>query len=294
MRDVEVEILKQGSPLSTETTKKITQNTEKFPFSESTEVFLENYQGSYTSLEKVKKISSAKQILRDLIQRYGQIFNSFHEEGLEEREVSQNKTLLNSSLLYLVASIDGNEDTIGHSQLVASYTRLLARALGFRDQKFLVNIERGALLHDIGKVGIPDKILRKAGSLTFMEREVVKEHPLLGYEIIQEFQFLKKAGQVILYHHESFDGTGYPYGLSGEEIPLEARIFAIADTLDAITSDRPYRKGKPFGVALREIEKNKATQFDPYIVDAFLSIPEESWHEIKAETQSSPFLSTVH
>lgn len=277
-----------------DSTVKQAQETSKFPFVDQTETFSGSALGSYTSVEKIRRISSAKKILRDLFQRYGQIFNAFEENIMEEKDVSQNKTLMNSSLLYLIAATDGNEDTIGHSQLVASYTLQLARALGIKDQRFLMNMERGALLHDIGKIGIPDRILRKTGPLSIMEREVVKEHPLLGYEIIQEFDFLKKAGQVTLYHHESYDGTGYPYGLSGDEIPLEARIFAIADTLDAITSDRPYREGKHFGVALREIEKNKGSQFDPYIVETFLSISEESWHGIKVETQTSPFLSTVH
>lgn len=244
--------------------------------------------------EETDKITSAKQILRDLTQRYGLIFNTIDESQGEKEEVSQGQALVNSSLLYLIAATDGNEDTVGHSQLVASYSLLLADSLGIKSRDFLVNIERGALLHDIGKIGIPDQILRKTGPLSGIEKEIIREHPFIGYEIIEEFDFLKKAGQIVLYHHERYDGGGYPYGLIQEEIPLEARIFTIADTLDAITSDRPYREGKPFSEALKEIERSKWTQFDPYLVDTFLSIDIDKWQEIKEKTQSSPYLSTIH
>jgi putative nucleotidyltransferase with HDIG domain len=166
--------------------------------------------------------------------------------------------------------------------------------MGIEDRTFSTEIERGALLHDIGKVGIPDSILRKAGPLTDKEREIIKEHPYLGYEMVEEFQFLHKASQVVLFHHESYDGLGYPYGLKGEEIPLEARIFAIADTLDAITSDRPYRKGQSFRMALTEIERVRGTQFDPTIVDAFLSVPEEKWQQIKLEMERSHSMYSIH
>jgi HD-GYP domain-containing protein (c-di-GMP phosphodiesterase class II) len=130
--------------------------------------------------------------------------------------------------------------------------------------------------------------------LTEKEREIVKEHSLLGYELVEEFLFLQKASRVVLFHHESYDGLGYPYGLKGEEIPLEARIFAIADTLDAITSDRPYREGKSFRVAFDEIERVRGTQFDPHIVDAFLSVPEEKWQQIKWDTEQSLSQHTIH
>ncbi len=183
---------------------------------------------------------------------------------------------------------------MGHSQLVARYTMMLTKALGVEDKNYLVNIERGALLHDIGKIGIPESILRKAGPLTALEREIVKEHPLIGYEIIEEFEFLKKAAQIVLFHHESYDGSGYPYGLAAEEIPLEARIFAVADTLDAITSDRPYRKGSSFDVAFREVERARGTQFDPVVVDTLFSVPLEKWQRIKEHTEKSLHLYTIH
>jgi HD-GYP domain-containing protein (c-di-GMP phosphodiesterase class II) len=177
---------------------------------------------------------------------------------------------------------------------VANYSLLLTRELGITDRKFLVDIERGALLHDIGKIGIPESILMKNGPLTTIEREIVKDHPLIGYKLIEEFSFLKQAALVVLCHHEHFDGTGFPYNLAGEEIPLEARIFSLADTVDAITSDRPYRRGQSFEGARREIEKHSGTQFDPQLVEVFLSIPEERWQRSKIETLKNLRLPVVH
>lgn len=236
--------------------------------------------GQMLMQEVVGKISSARKILHDIGRRY--------ETSL------QGDAFLSSNLLYLIAATDGNEDTVGHSQLVARYTLLLTKAMGIDDRKYCRDIERGALLHDIGKIGIPESILRKAGPLTEKEREIVKEHPLLGYEMIEEFRFLHKASLVVLFHHENYDGRGYPYGLKGEEIPLEARIFSIADTLDAITSDRPYRKGQSFKRAFDEIEKGRGTQFDPHIVDAFFSVPEEKWWQAKSDPEGSFSIHTVH
>ncbi len=231
------------------------------------------------------KVSSAKRILKCLDKQYEKLFKE-QISGLEE-DFAEKQRFFNSNLLYLVAATDGNEDTLGHSQLVASYSVLLTKALGVEDKSFLINIERGALLHDIGKIGIPESILRKAGPLTKKEKEITQQHPLLGYEMIEEFDFLKRAALIVLFHHEKYDGSGYPYGLAGEEIPLEARIFALADTLDAITSDRPYSQGKSFLEAYREIEISQGSQFDPQLVDVFLSIPVEKWQRIKAKTQIS-------
>ena len=123
---------------------------------------------------------------------------------------------------------------------------------------------------------------------------LLKDHPLIGYKLIEEFTFLKQAALVVLCHHEHFDGTGYPYGLAGEEIPLEARIFSLADTVDAITSDRPYRLGQSFDKARREIENHSGTQFDPQLVDAFLRIPEERWLQAKLENLRNLRTPSVH
>lgn len=245
-----------------------------------------------TEMEKIRKVNSAKKILKDLSRYYETIFRE--HGGDWEEDHSEMQVFLNSNLLYLIAATDGNEDTLGHSQLVSRYTLMLTKALGIEDKNYLVNIERGALLHDIGKIGIPEFILRKPGSLTMVEKEIIKEHPLIGYEMLEEFSFLKKASQVVLYHHESYDGRGYPYGLVGEEIPLEARIFSLADTLDAITSDRPYRKAQSFVEAIKEIEKGKGSQFDPQVVEAFLSVTKDRWQQIKEESEESFRIHTVH
>jgi putative nucleotidyltransferase with HDIG domain len=242
--------------------------------------------------DRSRKIFSAKNILRDISRRFESVNQDFSYAS--DKFILENLAHLHSDLLYLIAATDGNEDTVGHSQLVARYTLLLTQALGIDDRAFSVEIERGALLHDIGKIGIPDSILRKPGSLTDKEREIIKEHPFLGYEMVGEFQFLRKASRVVLFHHESYDGRGYPYGLKGEEIPLEARIFAIADTLDAITSDRPYRKGNSFRAAFDEIERASGTQFDPAIVDAFFTVPQEKWQQIKQQTEHSLSRYSIH
>ena len=246
----------------------------------------------FIDIDRTKKIYSAKSILRDISRHYESTNQNF--SFVSDKFLLQSQAYLHSNLLYLIAATDGNEDTVGHSQLVARYTLMLTNAMGIEDRVFSAEIERGALLHDIGKIGIPDSILRKAGPLTDKEREIIKEHPNLGYEMVEEFSFLHKASCVVLFHHESYDGLGYPYGLKGEEIPLEARIFAIADTLDAITSDRPYRKGQSFRVALDEIERVRGTQFDPTIVDAFLSVPEEKWQQIKMAMEHSHSMYSVH
>ncbi len=245
-----------------------------------------------TGSMEVVKMSSVKKMLRHLGNAYGNIFENQAFDF--EKEDAEKEAFLNSSLLYFIASTDGNEDTVGHSQLVARYTVFLAKTVGIEDKNSLINIERGALLHDIGKIGIPEFILRKAGPLNKIEREIVQEHPLLGYRMIEEFDFLKEAAQIVLFHHECYSGDGYPFGLSGEEIPLEARIFALADTLDAITSDRTYREGRSFDEAYREIEKNQGSQFDPLIVEVLLSIPKEEWQNIKAETKIILPVHSVH
>jgi putative nucleotidyltransferase with HDIG domain len=243
-------------------------------------------------IEKAKKMASAKTLLRDFSRHYESIFRQ--RIHLSEADLSETRVFFNSNLLYLIAATDGNEDNAGHSQLVARYTLMLTKALGIEEKEYLLSIERGALLHDIGKIGIPESILRKPGALSEAERDIIKEHPQLGYEMIEEFHFLKKAARVVLFHHERYDGLGYPYGLEGEEIPLEARIFAIADTLDAMTSDRPYRAGQSFQSAFDEIERGRGSQFDPSVVDAFFSAPEERWHQIKIETEDSLRLLTIH
>jgi len=213
----------------------------------------------------------------------------FHRRHLDLFRVRKNGTdggpaFLDAHLLYQVASTEGTEESLEHSRLVTRYSLFLAKRLGIRDKRWLIDIQRGAALHDIGKIGLPESLLCKRSRLTVSEMEIIKEHPLLGYEVLADFTFLKDAARIILFHHERFDGRGYPYGLSGEAIPLEARIFAFADALDAITSHRPYRKERDFKNAKKEIQANAGTQFDPEVVEAFSSIPLENWERIRFET----------
>jgi putative nucleotidyltransferase with HDIG domain len=175
-----------------------------------------------------------------------------------------------------------DSETEGHSKRVTAYTIALARAMGISPSQIKI-IARGAFLHDIGKMAIPDDILRKPGKLTEEEQVVMREHCSRGYHMLRKIPFLSEAAEIVFSHQEHFDGSGYPSGLSGAEIPIGSRIFAIADTLDAITSDRPYRRARSFDIAREEILKNSGTQFDPNVVEVFLKIPNELWHELRSE-----------
>jgi HD-GYP domain-containing protein (c-di-GMP phosphodiesterase class II) len=179
---------------------------------------------------------------------------------------------------------DIEEDFPGHARVVARYALLLAQTLGLTDELFLRELERGAHLHDIGKAGIPRSILCKVGPLTAVEREVMMAHPTIGYGLIRGQGVLGREGHVVLFHHERYDGRGYPCGLSRTSIPLLARIFSVADTLDAITSDRPYRFRRGFDRAWDEIVGGRGTQFDPEVVDAFRCTPEYDWQSVKQLT----------
>jgi putative nucleotidyltransferase with HDIG domain len=182
----------------------------------------------------------------------------------------------------LLSALDTRDtETPGHSERVTAYTMELADRLGLSERERFP-IERGALLHDIGKIAIPDRILLKPGPLTPEEWTEIKKHPVTGYEMCCRIEMLEEAAQIVLHHHEAWDGSGYPHGLQGKTIPLGARLFALADTLDAITTDRPYRKAQGFSVACAEIEKNCGRQFDPELVRLFFSVPEARWETIRA------------
>jgi HD-GYP domain-containing protein (c-di-GMP phosphodiesterase class II) len=140
------------------------------------------------------------------------------------------------------------------------------------DPEEIIHIRRGALLHDIGKMGIPNNILNKQGSLTPEEYSVIKEHPGIGFKLLGHISYLKKALQIPYYHHERWDGSGYPEGLSGEEIPVSARLFAVVDQWDALSSDRPYRDAWPREKLLEYMQAEKGKSFDPAIVDVFLKM----------------------
>jgi len=178
-----------------------------------------------------------------------------------------------------------DQETEGHSRRVTAYTIALAQAMGLESEDLRI-IARGAFLHDIGKIATPDAILLKPGRLTAEESAIMRQHCERGYEMVRKISFLREAAEIVYAHQEQFDGSGYPRGLRGEEIPLGARIFAIADTLDAMTSDRPYRKGTSFAEAREEITRCAGTQFDPQIVQAFLALPADTWFQLRTATES--------
>jgi len=173
-----------------------------------------------------------------------------------------------------------NNETRDHAERVAHYCLEIARASNCTPEQ-LTQILRGSYLHDIGKIGIPDAILNKPGKLTPDEVVVMQTHSRIGYELVCHIPFLAPAAEIVLAHQESYDGSGYPQGLRGEAIPLGARIFAVADTLDAMTSDRPYRRALPWAAAYDEIRRESGQQFDPKVVKAFFTLPGKIWEDIR-------------
>ncbi|MCU0664106.1 MAG: HD domain-containing protein [Myxococcota bacterium] len=197
-----------------------------------------------------------------------------------ENQVEERTTSL---LLGLINALDLRDtETQWHSRRVAIYARRLAEEIALSDEELLV-IERGALLHDIGKIGVADAILLKPGKLTSEEWEEMRRHSELGYRILQEIEFLGDARDLVLQHHERWDGKGYPTGRAGKSIYIGARIFAIIDTYDAMTSDRPYRKAMAHAVACEEISKCSGSQFDPDVVEAWKRIEVEIISQVQSE-----------
>jgi putative nucleotidyltransferase with HDIG domain len=168
---------------------------------------------------------------------------------------------------------------------VTAYTIQIARAMGL-DPEAMRGLARGAFLHDIGKMAIPDAILRKPEHLDQDEKDIMKQHSYLGFRMLTKISFLRDAAEIVHAHQEHWDGSGYPRGLRGEQIPMGARIFAVADTLDAITSNRPYRPARSVEVARSEIAEWSGRQFDPSIVKVFLAIPPSVWEELHREIDS--------
>jgi putative nucleotidyltransferase with HDIG domain len=164
-----------------------------------------------------------------------------------------------------------DKETEGHTQRVTRLTERLARSMGINEGD-IIHITRGALLHDIGKMGIPDSILLKPGPLTIEERELINQHPVYAYNMLKRIDFLLPAIDIPHYHHEKWDGSGYPDGLRGESIPFAARIFPVIDVWDALTSDRPYRKGLPPEEVREHIKSDSGRHFDPQVVEAFMEM----------------------
>lgn len=201
----------------------------------------------------------------------------------QKNELEQSYSKLHSTykdtIITLSNAIDARDPyTAGHSERVAEISVEIGKNLGLTKEQ-LSNLELSALFHDIGKLGVPDEILLKPGKLNDVEFKKIKEHPTIGFSILKNVDFLGSALTAILHHHERFSGGGYPDGIANKEIPLEARIIAVADTYDAITSDRPYRKGLSHEEAVSEIIKSSNTQLDPDVVEAFLGIEKSLFNQ---------------
>jgi len=206
-----------------------------------------------------------------------------------ERANSELKKSYDITLEALGDALDLKDaETEGHSKRVTAFTIAIARAMGLDDNEIRI-IAHGAFLHDIGKMAIRDYVLRKPGPLDPDEVEEMQKHCELGYQMVRKIPFLAEAAEIVLAHQERWDGTGYPRALKGEEIPLGARIFTIADTLDAITSDRPYRAKQSYQAAREEIERWSGRQFDPVIVKVFLNMPENIWEGIRRQVHPQVF-----
>ena len=251
--------------------------------------------GAYDYLLKPFEREQLLAVVRRALETYrlrmeNRIYQANLEIKVRERteELSKRTEELSNALNELERSYDSilealgdaldlkDAETVGHSKRVTAFTIEIARAMGLSPE-VIRTLARGAFLHDIGKMAIPDAILRKPGRLGEEEVKCMREHSYLGYRMLKKIPFLSDVAEIVYAHQEHWDGSGYPRGLKGEEIPLGARIFAVADTLDAITSDRPYRPARDVEAARDEIRKWSGRQFDPEVVRVFLEIPTSVW-----------------
>jgi ribonuclease P protein subunit RPR2 len=217
----------------------------------------------------------------DQLQRYAaDLRETFKEERAHAQELRDSYFATVRALTNAVEARDAY--TGKHAERVAAYALELGKAMG-QDWAGRPEIEFGFLLHDIGKIAIPDSILHKPEPLTPQERSVIELHPVTGWDIVKQVDFLGAASDVVRHHHERWDGDGYPDGLAGEDIPFTARVFAVVDTLDALTTDRPYRPASPFAEAHRLIVEARGSQFDPQVVDALEAMQDEVFERIRAE-----------
>jgi len=210
-------------------------------------------------------------------------------QAMERRQALRHRTQLEDTyetiLDALLCALDFRSSyTEEHTESVTACSLELARRVGIGDAE-MYDLERGALLHDIGKIGVPDDVLHKPGKLTPDEWLEMRKHPVIGYRMCSRISFLKRAAEIVLRHHEHWDGGGYPDGLSGEDIPRGARILAVVDAFHAMTSDRPYRPAMAPAAAARELQRCSGSQFDPDIVAAFLEVPPDRWMAIRRHTE---------
>jgi putative nucleotidyltransferase with HDIG domain len=227
-------------------------------------------------LESVEQSAAAKE--RQLERYAADLRETFKQERERAHQLRRSYMATVRALCNAVEARDAY--TGKHAERVAAYGMAVARALDapFADDP---DVEFGFLLHDVGKVAVPDAILWKPEPLTSKERSLMEQHPVVGWDILREIDFLGEAKLVVRHHHERWDGTGYPDRLEGDRIPLAARVFAVADVLDALTTVRPYRAPSPLSEARDMIGDAAGTQFDPEVVDAFLSIPPAELERIK-------------
>jgi response regulator RpfG family c-di-GMP phosphodiesterase len=230
------------------------------------------------SLEETVRLRTAE--LRSLNENLNQMLEALYQN-------------YRATLRALAGALEARDfETAGHSDRVVAYSLRLGRELGL-GHKELIALEQGALLHDIGKIGVRDSILLKSGKLTEGEWVEMREHINYGLRIISGIDFLSGAAPVVGEHHEKYDGTGYPSRLQGDMIHLNARIFAVADAFDAITSDRPYRKSASYADARTELVANSGKHFDPSVVNAFLKVPEIEWAEIRKIAESQDYIEHI-
>jgi putative two-component system response regulator len=232
-------------------------------------------------------------VARALDNRRLLIENRNYQRNLEEQVASRTNQLqealkvlehtYHSTLVALSKALDSRDrDADGRSLRVTLYTKRIGSQLGLNDTQLQI-LEQGALLHDIGKIGIPDNLLKKYDGFSENEQNAISKHPAIGHRILSSIKFLEGAARIVLHHHERYDGTGYPKGLRGDEIDLGARILAIADNLEYLTSSPPVSKGMDFETAIEAIRKLAGTHLDPKLVEEFLKIPVQEWKEIRKE-----------
>jgi putative nucleotidyltransferase with HDIG domain len=225
-------------------------------------------------LARLEREAAARQ--RQLERYAADLREIFKQERNRAQELRRS---YKATVLALANAVEARDAYTGwHAQRVAAYGLRIAHAAGVEVDP---EVEFGFLLHDIGKVAVPDAILFKPGPLTPEERALMIKHPQIGSEILRHIDFLDEAKVVVLHHHERWDGQGYPDGLAGEAIPLQARVFAVADTLDALTTDRPYRPAVGWAEARRAIRAEAGAQFDPAIVAAYETLPDEAFARIR-------------
>src|ERR1700704_4203108 len=249
-------------------------------------------QGAFDYLMKPFDLRQAEAAIARAYQHHELIvakrrYENHLEELVEQRTAELDQALgslenaYRSTLQALTAALETRDsETHGHSERVVTFSLRLGREYGLKSLEMKA-LEFGSLLHDIGKIGVPDAILRKPAKLTDEEWERMREHPLHGQQILRGIAFLKGAAKVVAQHHEKWDGSGYPLGLKTEDIDICARIFSVADAFDAITSDRVYRKGRPYEAAAQELNEWAGRQFDPKVVEAFHRVPQEDWEELR-------------